>query len=250
VDTAITLKATVAPAPSGASPGTVSFYNGETLLGTASVNASGVATFTTDNLPVGALPLTAVYSGDAALAGSTSAVVTETINAAYTVTAPPEPVNVPQGGSVAINVTVPPLGGAYNSVVTLSASGLPPGATATFNPPTVTPGAKGAPTVMTIQLAPLAAALFDPGEGSPVRHLPLATLAVALGLCAAGVGGKPRWRGRMLALALLLAVAGVQIGCGGGFIGPPTTPPNTYVVTVTGTSGSLRASTTVTVVVQ
>lgn len=250
VDTTITLTATVSPGPSGTSAGMVSFYSGETLLGSGSTNSSGVATFASDSLPVGSLSLTAVYSGDAALAASTSAVFTETINSAYTVTAPPAPVNVPQGGSVEINVTVPPLGGAFNSVVTLSASGLPPGATATFNPPTVTPGAKGAPTVMTIQLAPMAAALFDPGEGPPLRHLPLGMLALALGLCSVGFGSKRRWRGRMLAVVMLLAVAGVQIGCDGGFMGPATTPPNTYMVTVTGTSGSLHASTTVTVVVQ
>ena len=51
-----------------------------------------------------------------------------------------------------VMVTVPPLGGAFNNVVTLSASGLPRGATATFNPPTVTPGAEGEQTQMTIQL--------------------------------------------------------------------------------------------------
>ena len=39
-------------------------------------------------------------------------------------------------------------------------------------------------------------------------------------------------------------------GCGGGFLGPPTLQPGSYVVTVTGTSGSTQASTTVTVVVQ
>ena len=40
-----------------------------------------------------------------------------------------------------INITVPPIGGAFDSVVIMSASGLPAGATATFAPPTVVPGA-------------------------------------------------------------------------------------------------------------
>jgi sugar lactone lactonase YvrE len=262
VNTTVTLMATVSPAPSGSSPGTVSFYNGSTLLTTASVKASGVATFTTDSLPGGALSLTAAYSGDAALAASTSAVVTETINTAYTVTAPPAPVNVPQGGAIAINVTVPPLGGAYNSVVTLSASGLPPGATATFNPPTVTPGAKGAPTVMTIQLAP-AASLVWPGAwpmdrprgladetfAAPRWLLPLASWAWMFGLCVVGFGKWRRVGRRMAVMAALVATVALA-GCGGGFVGPATTPPNTYVVTIMGTSGSLHASTTVTVVVQ
>ncbi len=167
------------------------------------------------------------------------------------------PVTVPQGGAVAVMVTVPPLGGAFNSVVTLSASGLPPGATATFDPPTLTPGAEGAPTVMTIQLAPNSAAVFDPGwfemgKKSSRGWLGLASLLLMFGWCVVGLSNRRsgQWQGRLLALILMLGAASLQMGCGGGFMGPNTTPPNTYVVTITGTSGSLHASTTVTVVVQ
>ena len=66
----------------------------------------------------------------------------------------------------------------------MSATGLPTGATATFNPPTVTPGSAGAPTVMTIQLlvvtpasvpaAPQKQNTFPPvqrGGGSLLRFL-------------------------------------------------------------------------------
>jgi streptogramin lyase len=252
----VTFTATVSPAPTGSSLGSVSFYNGETLLGTASVNSAGVATFSAGNLPGGTLSITAVYSGNTGFAGSTSAVLTETVNTAYTVTAPSTPFSAAQGGAVQIDVTVPPLGGAFNHLVTMSASGLPPGATATFNPPTVTPGANGAPTVMTIQLAPLAAALFDPGS-PPGRHFPLrfllGSVLLVLGLCGAGFAQKrsPRLRVKaVLGFAVLLCLALTMIGCGGGFLSPPTTPANTYVVTITGTSGALHASTTVTVVVQ
>ncbi len=247
----VTLTATIRPAPAGAPLGTVRFYDGETLLGTGTVDSSGVAMFTSTSLPAGGLSLTAVYSGNAAFAASSSSAFTETVNTAYTVTAPPAPVSVPQGGAVQVNVTVPPLGGAFDRVVTLSASGLPPGATATFNPPAVTPGANGAPTVMTIQLAPLAAALFDPGR--PLLRLPLGSILLLLGLCGAGFGRKrpPLLRGRpLLCFAALLCLGLTMIGCGGGFLSPPTTPPNRYVVTITGASGALRASTTVTVVVQ
>jgi sugar lactone lactonase YvrE len=248
---AVALTATVSPAPTGASLGTVSFYNGSTLLGTVSIGSSGVATFTSSSLPTGTLGITAVYSGNAASAGSTSASFTETVTSAYTVTAPSTPVTATEGGSVQIDVTVPPLGGAFNSVVTLSATGLPPGATVRFNPPTVTPGSAGAPSIMTIQLAPLAAGMLHPGR-SPYRHLPLTTLALVMGLCAGGFRGKRlASRGmRLLALAIILVSVGSTIGCGGGFLGPPTTHPGSYVVTITGTSGALTASTTVTVVVQ
>ena len=261
----VTFTATVSPAPSGASAGTVSFYNGSILLGTGSVNSSGVASVSSTTLPTGVLSITAVYSGDAELAASTSAVLTETVNTAYIVTAPLTPVPVAQGGSVEINVNVPPLGGAFDNLVTLSASGLPPGATASFSPPAVTPGTAGAPTVMTIQLAPAAAAVW-PGSG-PARHRqwPITGLALrivlaigmATGMSGAGLRRKvssPKWFSirsrRMMARLVLAGALGMLPGCGGGFMGPATTRPGSFVVTITGTSGSFSASTTVTVVVQ
>jgi hypothetical protein len=247
----VTFTATVSPAPTGGSPGTVSFYNGSTLLSTVTLNSSGLATFSASSLPSGALEITAVYSGNASSAGSSSTALTETVNTSYTVTAPPAPVTASEGGSVKINVTVPPLGGAFDSVVTMSASGLPPGARASFNPPTVTPGAAGAPTVLTIQLAALGASYRDTNR-SPYGHWPVASLVVAMGLCGAGFRGKrpPLQRKPGWVLAVLLGLTSALIGCGGGFLAPPTTHPGSYVVTITGTSGALQASTTVTVVVQ
>jgi hypothetical protein len=102
----------------------------------------------------------------------------------------------------------------------------------------------------------LLAALFDPSPRSKYWSLPCGALALTLTLafCSVGLGNKDsprrgRTRGQILGLALLLGTVGTLIGCGGGFLGPFTTPPNSYVVTITGTSGSLHASTT-TVVVQ
>jgi sugar lactone lactonase YvrE len=259
-----TLTATVTPAPTGSPAGTISFYSGTTLLGTGTLNASGVATFTTSSLVVGADSVTASYPGNSGFAASTSSAVSETVTTAYTVTAPTTPVPVVPGGAAIINITVPPLGGAFNSVVTLSATGLPPGATATFNPPTVTPGSAGAPTVLTIQLATLTASLPVPGlpAGIAASLKGLLVLPSSLGLAIFGVWfaavpGRKRIPGRTqtkLGLAVALAFLGVAIllgtGCGGGFSNTPATPAGNYVVTVTGTSGAYQASTTVTLTVQ
>jgi hypothetical protein len=87
VGQSVTLTATVA-AGSGATgtpTGTVTFNNGTTALGTATLSA-GTATFSTASLPAGTYSITAVYSGDSAFAGSTSAAVTLTVNAAPTLT--------------------------------------------------------------------------------------------------------------------------------------------------------------------
>jgi sugar lactone lactonase YvrE len=249
-----TLTATVTPAPTGTPAGIISFYSGTTLLGTGTLNASGVATFTTTSLVVGADSITAVYPGNAGFAASTSVAVTETVTAAFTITAPTAPVAVTQGGSVTIDLTIPPLGGPFNSVVTLSATGLPPGATVTFNPPTVTPGSQGAPTVMTIQLATLTASVPGPDTNSPANQkgLPLAPFTLGLVLFGAALGRKRIPQALVLALALASvgATALLLTSCGGGFANTPQTRPGSYTVIVTGTSGTLQASTPVTVVVQ
>jgi len=236
---------------SGTPSGSVSFYDGTTLLGTGTL-AAGVANYTTTNLPVGALSITAVYGGDSNFLTLTSSALTETVMTAFAVTGPTTPVTVAPGGAATINITVPPLGGAFDNVVTLSASGLPPGATATFNPPTVTPGSAGAPTVLTIQLAALAAG-GSPASDIPTNHrgLPLAGFSLGFILFGAVLGRKRMPRGLVLVLALASLGIGTSLltGCGGGFANTASTAGN-YTVTVTGTSGSLQASTTVTLVVE
>jgi streptogramin lyase len=76
----LTLTATITPAPTGSSLGTVSFYNGSTLLGTASVNSSGIAKYTTSNLAAGTASLSAVYSGTSLYTTSTSSTTSVTVD--------------------------------------------------------------------------------------------------------------------------------------------------------------------------
>jgi sugar lactone lactonase YvrE len=244
-----TLTATVSPAPTGSPAGTVSFYSGATLLGTGTLNASGVATFTTSSLAVGAEGITAVYAGNAGFAASTSSALSLTVTTSFAVTAPTTAIPVAPGGAATVDITVPPLGGAFNSVVTLSASGLPAGATATFNPPKVTPGSAGAPTVMTIQLATLAAGIPANHRGLPAAEFGLA-FAVFGTVFGAALGCKRRSRRLMPLLILAGVTASLITSCGGGFGNTPQTRAGNYTITVTGTSGSFQASTTVTLVVQ
>jgi TatA/E family protein of Tat protein translocase len=79
------LTATISPAPTGSALGTVSFFNGSTLLGTANVAAGGVATLVATGLPVGALNLTAAYSGNSSFSGSAAAAAV-TVNSPAAVT--------------------------------------------------------------------------------------------------------------------------------------------------------------------
>jgi len=224
----------------------------DAVLGTANVSAQGIATLTLTTLTVGDHNIYAVYSGAAGFAASVSDPLDEPVDAAYTVAAPQTPFDVAEGGSVQITVTVPPLGGAFNSVVTLAASGLPPGAIATFNPPTVTPGAEGETTVMTIQLAGAPAATARKANSAAPPGMPVWPIA-GIGALVLGFSflrrPLPRLAAAMLAIAVVSVAAITLTGCNGGFAGL-STPKGQYIVTVTGTSGSLHPSTTVTVVVQ
>jgi Bacterial Ig-like domain (group 3)/FG-GAP-like repeat len=111
---------TISPAPTGSPLGTVSFYNGSTLLWTGTVNSSGVAIFSTTTLPLGADSITAAYSGNAGFAGSTSTAISVQVNSANataTVTAITSSNLAPTyGQSVTLTATVTP-----------APSGTPPG---------------------------------------------------------------------------------------------------------------------------
>jgi hypothetical protein len=257
----LTLTATIAPTPTGSPLGTVNFFDGETLLGMGTVNASGIATLTTSAvITTGINNLTAVYSGNALFATSTSAAAMVTITPGYTVMTAQTSFAVTEGGAVAIPVTVPPLGGAYTNVVSMSATGLPPGATGMFTPPMVTPGAAGAPTTLTIQLKTLTVSGLSGKPGAP-RNFALIGIGLLLALGGALLSflrraldlprrELPRLARLGLAGAALAGVVLLFAGCNGGFAGTPITTKGSYTVTITGTSGALHPSTTVTVVVQ
>src|SRR5437899_252635 len=83
VGQAVTLTATVRPvAPAtGVATGTVAFRDNGITIGTATLGATGSASFVTSTLATGSHPLTAVYSGSLDFLTSTSAVVTQVVNA-------------------------------------------------------------------------------------------------------------------------------------------------------------------------
>ena len=74
--------ATVGPVTPGAGTpsGTISFYDGATLLGTATLDSSGVAHFTISTLARGSHSITTHYSGDIDFDLSLSAILTQVIN--------------------------------------------------------------------------------------------------------------------------------------------------------------------------
>ena len=81
----LTFQATLSPAPTNGE--TVTFYDGGTVLGSGPLTG-GVATYTTSALMAATHSLTAVYGGESTYAGSTSTVLSQTVNpATLTITA-------------------------------------------------------------------------------------------------------------------------------------------------------------------
>lgn len=118
--TTVTFTATVTSAGGNIPTGTVNFYNGATLVGSGTLNGSGVATYKTSSLPVGNYSLTASYQGDANDGTSTSspavpfAVVQATTSVTLTSSATAVPVTTP----VTFTATVTGNGGTPTGTVT------------------------------------------------------------------------------------------------------------------------------------
>jgi hypothetical protein len=122
--TAVTFTALVTPATA---TGTVQFLDGATVLGSAAISG-GQASFTTSSLAQGVQSITAVYGGDAADSGSSSAPLTETVNPP----APSAPSNLTAtaAGSSQINLTwtASPTAGVTYNVYEGTTSGFAPSA--------------------------------------------------------------------------------------------------------------------------
>lgn len=125
----VTLTATVSPFNSGIGTptGTVTFKDGSSTLGTASLNGSGQANFTTSSLAVGTHSITVVYGGTSTFAGSTSNPLTQTVNQASTTTslvssASPATLGQPITVTATVLVTAPGTGVATGTVTFLDGS--------------------------------------------------------------------------------------------------------------------------------
>jgi len=132
VGTPITMTAlvTVQSPGTGTLSGSVSFYDGATLLGTQTLSG-GTASFTTSKLPASASPhsLTAVYGGNTTLSTSTSAPVSLMINGLPTVTATVSESGIENSGqaiTLSTTVTGPAGQGTPTGWVTFTAGSSPP----------------------------------------------------------------------------------------------------------------------------
>ena len=81
---AVTFTAVIANSLTVAPTGTVNFLDGTTVIGSGTLNGSGVATYTTSTLTTGAHSITAVYGGDSQNNAATSPALNESVRQATT----------------------------------------------------------------------------------------------------------------------------------------------------------------------
>ena len=245
----ITLTATT-NSPSGVPTGQVTFLDGNTSLGTSTLDGTGVAILRINTLAAGIHALTASYAGDDKFASSTAAAVTINIaNPDFSVAAAPGSASVIAGQSTQFLLTVTPAGGFVNNV-TFS---CPPatGITCSFNPATVTPANGAETTTLTVTTS---ATVSRYGMLAPEWIGPWALL-FALGLCSLAMwtSGKA-WtlRPSLMTATVTMAIVAMGLaiaGCG-GYSSSKQANRGTATVLVTAQSGTLSHSTSVSVTVQ
>jgi len=218
--TPLTLTATVASS-SGAPTGAVNFYNGATLLNSTPVALSGgVATLTPAALPLGSQNLTAVYSGDRNFLTSTSTAVAENvITPDFSIASSTPAQTVLPANSVNYTITLTPLNPTFVYPLTLSASGLPSGVTASFNPSSIAAGAGASSTVLTLSASAQARLEMNhrfPGRMIAPTTLALLMLPLAISRRARRTSRKLSRSSRALLALLLMAGLSALAGCGGG----------------------------------
>ena len=241
---------------SDATAGTTIYYttNGVTPTTSSAIYTTAIAVSSTETLQ--AIATASGYST------SSVAPATYTINLSTTAfTIGGTAVTVAPGASTgnASTNTVTPSGGftgnvGLTAVITSSPAGakdLPSLSFGSTSPVSITSASAGTATLTVYTTAPATALLSYPAHpGTPWYLASGATLACILLI---GIPARRRsWRTILGMLALLVALAGGVLACGGsggGTIYPGTMPGN-YTITVTGTSGTATATGTISLTVQ
>ena len=243
----------------GAPSGTVSFYDGATLLGSSALS-SGAATYTTSTLGASVHSISAIYSGDTLFTTISSGLLTETVEDFTFVPASGSSSATASAGAKATYVLnfTPTVGTTFVGAISFAVSGLPSGATAVFSPATLQANSAASNITLTITTSSQTAAL---PASNPLRNR---SLPVALGIFLlpfavrregvrrnalrknGSLPGVKRIGGWAILLISIVWIAALS-GCGGQ---SPELPAKTYPLTISASSGNLSQTTTVNLIVQ
>ena len=217
--------------------GTVTFTSGTTTLGTATLDASGVATFS-PQVAAGNYTVVATYSGDAVHSPSSSVVVTVTPTPTdFEITVNPNKLTVATGQHITVNVTVTANSG-YSDTIGLGCSSLPAAVNCHFASNDVALNANGSDTIqLTIDTNnPLGGGSSAMNASPNAKSFSLAGLFFPAGLFFGCILWRTRKQSRALftvALGLVLSGFLFATGCSGGLT-QGSAAPGTYTIEVTG----------------
>jgi hypothetical protein len=241
--------------------GSVTFYNGSTSLGSGILGVSGTASITIATLPVGSDNLTAVYSGNATYAASTSPAVSETIQAAsqdFTVALANPSVSVATQNNVTTSVALSSVNG-FADTVNLSCGSLPTYITCSLTPSTASLAANStAASVLYIDTdsvlgyARNGSAPLGPVDSPSNLALMLSPMGLFAGFAAYPTRKSKRSLRLRLFVLFLLAAVPMSLafsGCASPSVVPLVTPPSaavgTYTIPITATGATTGISHTV-----
>ena len=235
--------------------GTVSFLSNGAVLGTAALDATGVATITV-NLLTSSPTMTASYSGDLAYAASVSAPTSITVAppTQFTLQLNPSSVTLQSQQHSTVTLTITSLN-SFTDKMDLGCLGLPTAATCTFSSDQVALAANGTQAIQIVvdTGSPLTAgsqARLERRASGPIAALCFLPGGVLLMLAFART--RRRMRVSLAGLLMLLLLAGLSAGLSGcGGLQVNGTPAGTYVfqVTATGTGTGVTKSMDVTLTV-
>ena len=221
-------------------PNSTVAFNGKNEPTTyVSATQLSVAIPASDTSTGGPMPLTVTNT---APGGGTSAAMNEMLDDFSPSTSSSSAVISP-GQSATITITVTPSANGFAEPVTFSVSGLPPHATASFNPQTLTPGSQVSSTTLTIETTQHGGLPVGPKfelKAPAIQFGALCTLTVLLTLILSS-GQRLRVNTRRLAasLPLLLALLGLMfVGSACHTSGLLGTRQGSYTLTIAARSGT------------
>jgi hypothetical protein len=209
--------------------------------GTATTDANGIATWSSAPA-TGSYTVTADYAGDSNYLPSSANAMSQTVMGQpdFTLAFNSPSGAVKQGDSWLSPVTVKGING-FDGEVTLTCGSLPLKTSCDFTPAKVTATAQGVPS--TLRLGTIATTVQTAGMATMV-----------FGLFGVVLAPPKRRKHRVLCVIAILVFCAGMVACGAAsgmrYIQTDGTPKGTYNITVTGISGQITHSGTVTVTVQ
>lgn len=204
--------------------GSFTFFDGSTQMGQSVQAANGSATFSTNSLALGTHGITAVYSGNASVRGSTSPILSQTVVAYtgdFTLSAKPDAADVYTGEAAKFTLVAAPENG-FDLPLTTSCSGLPPNTTWAFTPASLAGGQHQSTLVLKTSA---------PAQATSARGISggVGVFAAIFGLLYI----PRRFRRAFWISSVLLAILATCSGCSDSKSLTGGTPPGTYQITVT-----------------